>query len=84
MNNGKTNYWDILVDIASETGHTITDICRAENISTSYIAVNKARNSTPLLSNAIRFLNVCDYTLCAIPNDAIPNDAIVITCVDDD
>ena len=64
-----SNYWSVLLAMANRNGMTAADICRKNGWSTGYIAANKARNSAPLIDNAMRMLNACDCGLYAIPKD---------------
>ena len=62
-----SNYWSVLLTMANRNGMTAADICRKNGWSTGYIAANKARNSAPLIDNAIRMFNACGCGLYAVP-----------------
>ena len=72
------NFWNVLYKVAKKSGCNTTDIGPKMGLSRGYISSCKTQNVTPLIDNAIRMLDVCGYSLCAIPSDEIPDNAFVV------
>ena len=72
------NYWKALYTAADNVGVNTTEIGPKLGMSRGYIAAAKAKDASPSVSNAARFLGVCGYALCAVPDDEIPEHALVI------
>ena len=69
---------DVLKEAAKMAGVPTTHIGKELGSDSAYVAKIANRGSVPRCDTMARMLDVCGYSLCAIPTDKIPNDAIVI------
>ena len=69
---------EVVRQAANSAGIPITHIGVSMGKARTYVNTAIAKNAIPQCDTMARMLDVCGYSLCAIPTDKIPNDAIVI------
>lgn len=60
------------------TDTRITDIGPAMGKAANYVSNGASRGSSPQCDTAAAMLQVCGYTLCALPDGEVPAGALVI------
>ena len=71
-------FYDAVYHVAWLKGKAVYEIGLGLGHTSSYIAGQKSRMSSPRVDTAVRILEFCGYKLCAVPEDNVPEDAIVI------
>ena len=70
---------DALKAAAKKSGVPITHIGRKRGLSDNYVNNTISRGSTPKADTLAWMLEVCSYSLCAVPADLVTDDMLVIT-----
>lgn len=63
---------------AAQAGMPTTHIGRTMGKRDNYVAAVASRGSTPQADTLAAMLDVCGYSLAAVPNASLPDDALVI------
>ena len=71
-------------EAAKRSGIAITSIGLAMGKAANYVSNGDSRGSSPQCNTCAAMLEVCGYTLCAVPSDSVPPDALVIDAPGED
>lgn len=70
---------EVLKAAAERSGVPITHIGRTKGFADNYVNKSLYRGSIPKTDTMAWMLEVCGYSLCAVPNDLVTDDMLVIT-----